>query len=290
MGISLEQAEALLAIQEYGSFSKASEKLKKRHSALIHSIKKLEEENKIEVLDRSGYRVSLTSHGNRLLKECSRLISLNHDINLVCQELSSGWEPNLKVIIDGILPIDPLLESIHHFSKKKIPTKLSIFTEFHSGVETAYHQMNADLMISVIPPLKSNLHFKKLPPIKAVLVAHEDHELHQKKAKWKLEELKKFDFLTVRGSNTMLNLSTSPLDSNSSFHFNDFYSKKQTLLSGIGYGWMPEYLIEKELQNGKLKIIRWEGENIHTYHPRVYFRSENSLGKAAKMILGQWGA
>ncbi len=288
MGITLEQAQALIAIHEFGSFSKASEKLNKRHSALIHAIKKLESENELRVLDRSGYRVSLTPQGLRLLKECNKLITLEADINLVCQELASGWEPTLRVIIDGILPSDPLLNSIRKFSAQKIPTKLSFHTEFHSGVETAFHAMNANLMISVITPQNTNLHYKKLPSISACLVANQNHPLVNTSKKWKIEDLKQHDFLTVRGSHSMLNLSTSPLDSSSSFHFNDFHSKRQALLSGIGYGWMPGYLIEKELKAGKLKIIRWNGDSSHLYHPRIYYRGESNLGRAAKLMLQEW--
>ena len=222
-----------------------------------------------------------------MLEECSKLISLENEIELVCQELSSGWEPTLRLIIDGILPIDPLLNSIKTFSSKKIPTKLSFHTEFHSGVEQAFHALNADLMISVIPPQKMNLQFKKLPPILATLVAHSRHPLVRTKKKWSLQDLKKHAFLTVRGSHSMLNLSTSPLDSSTSFHFNDFYSKKQAILAGIGFGWLPTYLIQKELASEKLKMIRWEGDHIHTYHPRIYFRGEEKLGKAASMILNE---
>lgn len=287
--MTLEQAQTLIAIHECGSFSKAGEKLNKRHSALIHAIKNLELENNLSVLDRSGYRATLTQQGIRLLDEGRKLVALENEIDLVCQELVSGWEPTLRVIIDGILPIDPLLHSIRHFSSKKIPTKLSFHTEFHSGVETAFDALQANLMISVIPPKNPNLKFKKINPIRACLVANQEHELVNKKTKWKLSELKMFDFLTVRGSHAMLNLSTSTLDSSSAFHFNDFHSKKQALLAGIGYGWMPEYLIEKELRNGKLKLIRWEGNPFHTYYPRIYYRSESKLGRSAALILNEWG-
>lgn len=286
MGMTLEQAQALLAIRDHGSFSKAAEKLNKRHSALIQSIQKLEEENKIKVLDRSGYRTALTPQGNRLLTECEKVVALQTEVDLVCRELSSGWEPTLSVVIDGILPIDSLLASIRRFGTDKVPTKISIRTEFHSGVENAFQNLNADLMISVIPPVMKNLRVKNLETIAARLVAHRDHPLFKIKRP-KLEDLQKHAFITVRGSHQMLQLSTTALDSSSAFHFNDFHSKKQALLAGIGYGWMPDYLIEKELKSGKLLEIRWEGASTHTYHPKIYSRGSH-LGKAAALFLSDW--
>lgn len=287
MSISIEQAQNLIAIHEEGSFSQASQKLKKRHSALIHSIHKFEEEYQMKILNREQYRVSLNEMGLKILAECQKLVLIHKEIDLVCKELKSGWEPNLKVIIDGILPIDPLLNSIKTFSQKKIPTKLSIHTEFHSGVENAFFEKEAHLMLSVLPPTRIKLNEQKLPKMKALLVAHKDHPLNKYPKKNLLKDLEKYHFLTVKGSHSTLNLSTEALDAHSTFHFNDFHTKKQALLAEMGFGWMPEYLILKELEVGKLKLVRWQLSSVHYYEPKIYFRSTPKLGRAANLIINE---
>ena len=63
---------------------------------------------------------------------------------------------------------------------------------------------------------------------------------------------------------------------------NDFESKKLGIANGLGYGWLPDYLVGRELRAGTLKKVRWEGEHEHHFAPQLYHRSERSLGRVAQ--------
>ena len=93
--------------------------------------------------------------------------------------------------------------------------------------------------------------------------------------------------LTVRGSDERLSLSTVDLDQVSMVHLSDFSSKKAAILQGLGYGWLPEALIARELKKKTLKEIRWKNASEHIYHPCVYHRGERTLGKAARYFLSE---
>jgi DNA-binding transcriptional LysR family regulator len=57
------------------------------------------------------------------------------------------------------------------------------------------------------------------------------------------------------------------------------------ILEGIGYGWLPEYLIKAELRRGELKTIVSEIANEHRFMPRLYHKPLKSLGKSGRLLL-----
>lgn len=285
MGITIDQANVLNSIAECGSFLKAAEKLGKRHSALIQVIKTLESETKLRILDRSQYRATLTPTGNRILEECRRLLAMSRELEEACQKLNSGWEPYLRIVLDGIIPFDSVLRTIEILSQETIPTKIQIMTEFHSGVEDVFIQRGSQLMIALTPPQKLSLESVPLTPFSVYLVAHKNHPLVAGKRTNTLNDLRPHRFLTVREAGVLLDLNTAVLAEEATFHFNDFTSKKQAIIRGLGFGWLPGNIIEKELKAKQLKVIRWTKPSVHTFFPHLYYHGENQIGRATRLFL-----
>jgi DNA-binding transcriptional LysR family regulator len=96
-------------------------------------------------------------------------------------------------------------------------------------------------------------------------------------------ELLRHVLLTVRGSDPRLELSTSSLSVRSTVHLNDFASKHAAIAEGIGYGWLPDARIERELAAGTLRRIRWTRSSRHVFRPRLYHRG--ALGPSARRLV-----
>jgi DNA-binding transcriptional LysR family regulator len=118
------------------------------------------------------------------------------------------------------------------------------------------------------------------------------------------EHLAEHVLLTVRGSDPRLQLATAELDTQSTVHLPDFHSKKAAIVAGIGFGWLPDWLIEKELARKELVPLRMprgpasgdrrrrpQGdlseriETVHVFEPRVSIRGR--LGLAGDALLGE---
>ena len=80
-------------------------------------------------------------------------------------------------------------------------------------------------------------------------------------------------------------MSTASIEPGSTIELNDFHSKKIALLNGLGFGWLPHYLVEKELRRGTVRPVRWNGSSSHQFRPFLYFRGEDRLGKAGRLFI-----
>ena len=283
--VTLEQARTLDAVARTGSLSQAARELKKAHTAVIYSMKALEAETGLELLDRSGYRTRLTSAGTRLWKESAALLDAERQLQRVASSLKTGWEPKLSIVFDGVVPAVPILKLVLALKHSGSPTQVSLHTEFLTEVEATFQRTSAELMLTVLPPLDKSLICTEVTQLQTHLVSHRKHPLQDlsnpKKKNRDLAALLDHTFLTVHGSDTRLGLGTQMLEAQTFFHLSDFTIKKSALLAGIGFGWMPEYLIQKELKSGTLKPVLWSGSSQHMIPLWLAHRGAN-LGKAAQ--------
>jgi len=85
-GVTLHQLQCFEAIVSEGSFQAAAEKLSRAQPSVSSSVKNLENQLQLTLLDRSGYRVTLTEAGRSFyqrtrlfLQEAKRLGQVAHE-------------------------------------------------------------------------------------------------------------------------------------------------------------------------------------------------------------------
>ena len=286
MHLSLEQARALDALARHGTFVAAAKALHKGHTAVLYAVQSLERQTGLTLLDRRGYRTRLTLEGERVLTHCRRLLAAEQELLVACAELKTGWEPSLRVVFDGIYPAEPLLRTVGVLRARGASTRFHISAEFLTGVEEAFEREGAQLMVSLLPPRAGGLVAIHLPELHAHLVAHREHPLaRRRRAPLREEDLAQHLLLTVRGSDPRLHLSTGALEQSATVHLNSFAAKKEAILQGLGFGWLPEHLIAQELRRKELKVLALAQGSLHTFHPRLYHRAGVALGPAAAGVV-----
>ena len=286
MNITFEQAKALEAVVKLGTIQKAAKSLNKGHSAVMYLIKGLEEQTQLKLFDRSSYRNQITPHGEVVLKYCQQMLLTKQDLEQLCLKLQEGWEPSLKLIYDGVVDFNLIADTLFKLNESQIPTRINVQAAYLHEVESTFINDNADLMVTILPIKQPNIVSVRIKPIKMLLVAHKDHALSRyKRKKISLSDLNNHTYLKIKGNANQLGLSTESIDFNSSFSVNDFTTKKQAIQKKLGFGWLPEYLIKKELKMKSLQVLRAEIENEHTLRPRLYHRREESLGKTAQQLI-----
>ncbi|MGZ3773446.1 MAG: LysR family transcriptional regulator [Pseudobdellovibrionaceae bacterium] len=285
MQISIDQARALCAIVETGGYTKAAENLHKSHSSLVYLLKGFEEQCGFSIFDRKAYRNTLTPAGRRVYQACLEILGKVDELGRLCEQLNQGWEPSIRVVFDGILPFEPFLKIYKKFKSDNVPTVVQTYADYLQDVEKSFNTLEADLMISVLPVENQNLEAVPLKSFKSYLVAHKNHSIQQSSKKWSLEELHQFYFLTIRGSNQKFGLNTSEFEKSASFFMSDFSAKKEAIMKELGFGWLPEHMIENELKNHSLLPVKWERKSTHEVRPIIYIRKQAVGGRAISLFV-----
>jgi DNA-binding transcriptional LysR family regulator len=285
MNVTLDQARTLDAFAREGTLQAAARKLHKGHPAVLYALKQLEQQTGLTLFDRSGYRTRLTPAGEAVLKHCRAMLDAERALEVTCAVLHSGWEPVLRVVFDAIVPMTPVLELVKKVRSEHAPTKVLLSVDSLAGVEARFNQEQAQVMVSVLPAGHvEGLTVHKLPQLKARLVAHRSHPLGRQ-PRVSRDDLLQHVLLTVRGGDPRLQLATADLDTQSTVHLPDFHSKKAAIMAGIGFGWLPEWLIEREVTRGELRSLRLPQGTVHVFEPRVYSRGR--LGPAGAALVEQ---
>ncbi len=284
VSLDLESLRVLAAVVEQGSFARAAERLNKTQSAVSYQINKLEQRLGTDLFDRSAYRAELTPVGRRILEEGRRLLSQADYVANLVEQFSAGWEPQLELVVDGMLPTVPILQVLKEMAQLSIPTQIQLRVEYLGGVQQRFMQDRADLMLVLDYQPRNELCAVALSALEAVLVVKHDHPLAGRR-QLKLHDLHQHVELTVHDSSySSAYGGPQTFGGERVFYLSDFNAKHQALRMGLGFGWMPLALVAQELADGTLQEVPYQGGSRHAYSPLLVSRLNRPLGQAGRML------
>lgn len=282
MRMDVENFYILNTIIEENSFTKAAEKLHRTQSSISYQIKKLEENLGVVIFDRGEYRAKLTDAGQVVWVEGLRLIKMAERIKSLATIYQGEWEPNFYVVVDGALPSDPIMRVLKAIADMEISTRIQVKMEFLSGVQMRFEKDRADMMIVLNHSPNPLLYAQALKQKSFVLVASKEHPLSSMKSINYDQILEQVE-LTIQDSS---DLSEDDLQFGCDrvFYLSDFISKKNAISMGLGFGWMPEGLIETELNVGEMIELNYVGGSRHTFNPQLVYSVDSPIGKTAEIF------
>lgn len=284
MRIDIDAFNVLQVLVEEGSFAKAAERLHKAQSAVSYQVKKLEEHLGVQLFSRERYRAELTSEGRVILAEGQRLLQHLANIEHLASRFSEGWEPKLELVIDGSLPMEPIMTALKRMAEHQIPTKIQLNMEFLGGVQHRFERDNADLMLVKDYRTGPYYHPQPLPAITSVLVASASHPLAAIN-EISLPELQQHVELTIEDSSPNKSYRDEmQFGGDKVFYLSGFIMKKNALLKGLGFGWLPDFLVQDELSRGELVEIDFVGGSRYTFIPQLVSTLERPLGRAGQLF------
>jgi DNA-binding transcriptional LysR family regulator len=179
MKLSFEVLEALDAIDRTGTFAEAAELLHRVPSALSYLVQKLESELGVVLFDRSGRRAKLTQAGRVVVEDGRRLLYAAEQLELKARRIQSGWEAELRICIDEILPFSALWPHVHAFYGMNMDTRLRLSTEVLGGSWDALITRRADLVVGAAgePPQLPNIVTRPIGEMRHVFAVAPGHPL-----------------------------------------------------------------------------------------------------------------
>lgn len=286
MNFTLDQLLVLETVARTGSFAAAARELHRVPSAVSYAAKQLEEVLGVPLFDRAGHAVALTEAGRNLLDEAAAVLSRARRLAQHASALRGGWEAELRVVIEGVYPMAPVTTALRAFGERQIPTRVRVDVEYQDGVPERFEAEFAHLMVLLDWPGDDRLRATPLPALQMVLAAAPEHPLGRATGVDRRALLEHTD-LVVRDSSAQY--SRAPrrpyMGSQHVIYLSDFHSKRLALLSGVGFGWLPEHLVAEDLRAGALVAVDFVEGNRWTYHPSLITRRDQPLGPAAALFV-----
>jgi DNA-binding transcriptional LysR family regulator len=220
------------------------------------SVKNLETHLQLNLLDRSGYRVTLTEAGQSFyartrvfLHEAKRL--LDH-----ATQLAMGEESELRVVIGDVSPLPQTLGLLRRFFDNCPGTKLHLHFEAISGPVERLLDGEADLVLHHIDKADPRLEYVDLFTVKIVPVAAPNFLRFPISRSITPEQMRDYVQCVIRDTARHSQSRDYYLvEGARSWTVSDQLMKKELILQGMGWGHMPRYLVEQDLREGGLLPI-----------------------------------
>lgn len=255
--ITLDALRVLDAIDRKGSFGAAAEALFRVPSALTYTVQKLESDLGISLFDRSRQRAQLTAAGRLLLEQGRQLLLAASALEESVQQVGSGWETQLRIAKDTILPLAPLLQQINAFNQLDKRVEISIAEEVLGGTWDSLVAERCDLALGAAGELpKGVFEFRLMGEVEFVFAVAPNHPLCLHKGPVDAAAISAFPTIVAADSSlTAPARSTGLLESRQTIRVASAPAKIQAQMMGVGVGFLAAHMIKRELAQGSLVAL-----------------------------------
>jgi len=284
--MTYEQLVVLHAIVTEGTFRGAANRLNKAQSAISHMLKKLESEIDITLLSRAEYRPKLTPSGEVFYRQAMRVMQQMQQLGSTAKSLSAKQEAKVFLAVTATYPLKPLLNIIGQVTAEYPATHICLSRETMAGPIEQLLQNNADIIIATMDDVPTD-QVEAIPFSTVTIspVAHPDFEpaccSHMKT----IAEMQGYVQVVVADSSSGVHpQSRDLLPGGLRWTVSDFTTKKEILLANMGWGGLPEHLIEEELDQGRLVRLDMEGYPSRQSHLYLIRKRDREVGIVAQSI------
>ncbi|HBF09052.1 MAG TPA: hypothetical protein DHW71_12455 [Gammaproteobacteria bacterium] len=252
--MDIPELKAFISVSDLGSFSKAAHALHISQPAISRRIQSLEQSLQQKLFDRDGQKIHLTPAGTLLKPKARDILAMVASTAETIKSIGDDIQGPLKLAIS------------HHIAEHYLAPILSVFKETYPKVELIFKFVESEQGCTHITNGTMDIGFVTLPSeemdklvaqpmIKEslVLVAHKSHELaaidspHELMTRLPstLTLLPPLSSFTGQQISTALNeMMITPKET---IECNAFASLKALVVSGMGWGILPENLLSPEL-------------------------------------------
>ena len=282
--LTLESLRVMDAIDRRGSFAAAAEELGRVPSALSYTMQKLDEELDVVLFDRSGHRTKFTNVGRMLLERGRLLLEAADKLTSDAEALARGWEPHLTIVCEALIPAASLFPLVDKLAQKST-TQLTLATEVLAGAWERLETGRADIVIAPDMHFRtsSEINSRPLYSVVNVYVAAPDHPIHKEPEP--LSDTTRVKYRGIAVADTARErpvLTVLLLDKQQRLTVSSIDDKRRALLAGLGVASMPYPMVEKDIQEGRLKVIG--SEYSHETNVIMAWRRD-SMGEAKAWCL-----
>ncbi len=284
---SVDQLLVLLTVDEEGSFTGAAKRLRRATSAISYAIGTLEAQLGLTLFDRGTTRKPKLTHvGEAIVSEAKAVAHSVDTLRARARGLLEGLESEVSLVVDTMYPSDQLVVVLNDFHMKFPTVPLRLLVQALGGVERLIRNGDAGIGIGGLMHIDSTgLRRVEIGGVMLIPVAASSHPL-----------ARAGDNSTSRAlGHVQLVLSDRPAGegrdhgvvSLATWRVGDLTLKHKLLLSGFGWGGMPEPAVRADIESGRLvrlDLPDWRGG---VYPMQVVHKIESPPGPAGRWLVEQ---
>jgi len=266
--LEFRQLKTFRTVASLKSFNKAAKVLNYAQSTVSDQIRGLEEELNERLFIRSGKNIELTEPGEILMQYAQRILDIEEEAKsqILTGDVHHGA---LSIRIPETVSIYCLPDVLHRFHQKFPKTRCSfnnctsttLQQEFQSGMT------NLAFLITDSSFDARNLEVEVMASIPLLMVAHPQHPLIKKESV-QIEDLQDQTIILPQRDcsySALLRraLTESKVKPNHIFDFNCLEAIKRCIMAGTGITLIPEIAVRKEIEQGQLSVIPWQGRSFN---------------------------
>ena len=282
---SVDQLLVLLTVVEEGSFAAAARRLRRATSAVSYAIDTLEAQLGLSLFDRGTTRKPKLTHvGEAIVSEAKAVAHSVDTLRARVRGLLEGLESEVSLVVDTMYPSDQLVAVLNDFHMKFPTVPLRLLVQALSGVEQLIRNGDAGIGVGGLMHMDSTgLRRIEIGGVTLIPVAASSHPL----------ALASDNSAPRALDHVQLVLSDRPAGegrdrgvvSLATWRVGDLTLKHKLLLSGFGWGGMPEPMVRADIEAGRLvrlDLPDWRGGE---YPMQVVHKVESPPGPAGRWLI-----
>jgi DNA-binding transcriptional LysR family regulator len=254
-GVTIHQLRCFDAVIAEGSFQAAAAKLHRTHPTICTAVKSMEDQLGLVLLDRSGYRVTLTEAGQAFHQRAQMLLREVEGLGGFAAYLAAGEELELRIVVGDLCPLPEIVNFLNRFFSAS-KTRLHLQFEALTGPWERLMDQEADLIIHYIDQSDMRVEYIELGQIQLVPVVAPGFlpfPVTREIMHWQMRDRMQCiirDTARHSAPQDYFIIKNAPHCT-----VGDQFMKREMILQGMAWGHMPLFMVEEDLKAGRLLSI-----------------------------------
>jgi DNA-binding transcriptional LysR family regulator len=209
-----------------------------------------------------------------------------NELSGLAKRLSKHEETVVTFAVNAICPLRDVLQLLKDIETQYPATQVKLLTEQLGGAMERLFESKANLIISTQTNIDTSV-MEAIPyrTVKIIPVAHNKYPPAQDKRLKSVSHMKPFVQVIVSDSSQSRSKHTlDVLPDNRRWYVTDLTAKKEIIMSGMGWGGLPEYMIKQELESGELVRIYVSDFDIRQSQLYLIRRTDKPTGIVTQAI------
>jgi DNA-binding transcriptional LysR family regulator len=286
--MELRQLKTFAVIAKLGSFIQAADKLGYAQSTITSHIQILENEMGVRLFERLGHRIILTNQGKSLLPYAEQVIKLTSE----ALEITANPDvPQGKLTIGtgeslGTYRLPGLFQAYRRaYPKVAMSLKFANCTTICDSIRR--NEIDVGIIIND-KIMGDDLIVEDISNEQMLFLAASDHPLAMKKMITPHELAEACVILTEAGCSYRLTvekiLRDFRISPQSFLEASSTEAIKQLIMLGLGISMLPRFTVEKELAEGRIHAIRWNGP-VPNYQIQMLYHKDKWISPTLQTFL-----